>query len=88
MIRIANLLKPEHFTVFSIAPSVVGTREQFESMGVDYDAFVKQIQSAPGSSGVKSPEEGATILLDSIHRMRPEDSGRVVGMWGSEDKWM
>ena len=41
----------------------------------------------PGTSGMFTPDEGVSIMLDVIGKMTEKDSGRVVGMWGTEDKW-
>jgi hypothetical protein len=56
--------------------------------GIDFDKFKAQIAAIPGSSGVFDPVDGAEILLDTIARMTTKDNGRVVGMWGTEDRWI
>ena len=33
-------------------------------------------------------DEAAQILLGTMKNMGPGDSGRIVGMWGSEDRFI
>lgn len=55
---------------------------------MDYDATHAWLARTPGFSGILSLEDGVKVLLDTIQRMGPGDSGKVVGMWGSDDKWV
>ena len=41
----------------------------------------------PDFSGIHEPDDGARILLKSIDKLGLEDSGKVYGMWGTQDKW-
>ncbi|CAD6564090.1 MAG: hypothetical protein CYPHOPRED_001957 [Cyphobasidiales sp. Tagirdzhanova-0007] len=86
LIRLSNELQPEGFTVVSISPGVVWDRAGAEEIGLDFDQLKARITAIPGSSGVLTPDEGAKIMLGVMDKMTEKDSGRVVGMWGTEDK--
>lgn len=44
-------------------------------------------KATPDHEGRMEPDQGAQIMLEVIGRFGPEDSGRNVGMWGTEDRW-
>jgi len=88
LLKLHNQLTPEGFTFLSIAPSCVHTPESFQANGLDFDTMKGVIGSMPGSSGIFHPDDGARIILDTMDKFGPDQSGAVVGMWGTEDKWI
>ncbi|CAD6578946.1 MAG: hypothetical protein TREMPRED_002315, partial [Tremellales sp. Tagirdzhanova-0007] len=82
---LSNELRPEGFTVVSISPSLLCDRAMAEEKGADYDQIKARFDAMPGSSGVFTPDEGVSIMLDVMGKMTEKDSGRVVAEEYRED---